>query len=76
MAPNVNSATSFSRLDGINSNGLNKEISQQEPKFVIKKITAKEHRVITFAPPYICIRRSNPRTGRVSCSFAPEAKTP
>ena len=41
---------SFSPHDGINSNGLNKEISQAV-SFIIKKITAKEHRVFTFASP-------------------------
>jgi len=35
MAPNVCSILTFSRLDGINSNGLNKEILHAEPKFFI-----------------------------------------
>ena len=46
MAPNVNSVLTFSRLDGINSNGLNKEISQAEPKFSLKKIIAKEQQLL------------------------------
>ena len=41
MALNVNLAILFSRFDGINCNVLNKEISQAEPKFSLKKITAK-----------------------------------
>ena len=35
MAPNVNSVLTVSRLDGINSNGLNKEISQAKLKLFI-----------------------------------------
>ena len=41
MAPNVNSVLTFSRLDGINSNGLNKEISQVEQTFFINKNNSK-----------------------------------
>ena len=37
MTPNVNLVLTFSQLDGIYSNELNKENSQEEPKFFISK---------------------------------------
>ena len=55
MAPNVNSAISFSRLDGINSNGLNKEVSRiaSRTKVFHLKNNSKRTSGDYFCPPYI-----------------------